>query len=204
MNKIYNYKGQNVQLETYEWDNNWLEQTGDTDAKRVLYIGDSISCAVRRLSTAVAENSILFDGVATSKAVDNPYLFDTISLFADQQRGRSAVLFNSGLHGPHLDDATEYKHYYENILKLLLDKFKDTPLLLILSTAQAKPERDERVIARNQAVKELAEKYNLPVIDFYSISKANTSLLSEDGIHLTSEGYQLLANELVDKIKNFL
>ena len=127
----YEFEDRASCLETYEWDNNWLEQTGDTDAKRVLYIGDSISCAVRRLSTAVAENAILFDGVATSKAVDNPYLFDTISLFADQQRGRSAVLFNSGLHGPHLDDATEYKHYYENILKLLLDKFKDIRLKIL-------------------------------------------------------------------------
>ena len=41
-------------LEMYEWDNTWWEQAPDTDRKRVLYIGDSISCGIRRIATEVS------------------------------------------------------------------------------------------------------------------------------------------------------
>ena len=63
----------NTELETYEWDNVWFEQANQPDAKRVLYIGDSISCGTRHQATIAAGNKIFFDGIGTSKAVDNQY-----------------------------------------------------------------------------------------------------------------------------------
>jgi hypothetical protein len=42
-------------LEKYEWDNVWWEQTADKTAKRILYIGDSISCGTRQLITKLAD-----------------------------------------------------------------------------------------------------------------------------------------------------
>lgn len=190
-------------LETYEWDNVWWEQTNKTDTPRVLYIGDSISCGTRRKATEISKEQLLFDGFGTSKAVDNPYLIDSIRLFAKQQGNRSAILFNNGLHGWHLQDETEYKQYYEKIIQFLMNEFSGTPLLLVLTTHVANADRDARVVVRNRIVSELAEKYKLTTVDLYTIIKNHGDLFT-DGVHLTPDGYILLAEELVKKIQNVI
>ena len=71
-------------LETYEWDNTWIEQSARADVPRVLYIGDSISCGIRKLATERSNGAYLFDGFGSSKAVDHPYLTECIRIFALQ------------------------------------------------------------------------------------------------------------------------
>ena len=187
-------------LETYEWDHVWLEHADDPDAKRVLYIGDSISCRTRHHATAATNGTVLFDGFGTSKAVDNPYFKPAVRLFAAQQGTRRAVIFNNGLHGWHLSDDDEYKTYYEDMVQFLLQEFPDTPLYLVLSTVLADKALDARGAVRNQAVREIAAKYDLPLIDLRSASERAFSLLSEDGVHFTEEGYAVLAQEIVDTL----
>ena len=190
--------------ETYEWDNTWLERAYDEDVDRVLYIGDSISCQSRRIITEKAEDKLLFDGFGTSKGIDNPYFDDAISIFAKQQPKRLAVLFNNGLHGWHLDDETEYKEHYEKKIEFLLKEFKDTPLFIVLTTHIADEDREKRVIKRNKVALEIAEKYNLPVIDLYAVTVANPDTLSPDGVHLLREGYDLLAEEILRVLKEYI
>ena len=193
-----------TKLETYEWDNVWWEQTNTDGIPRVLYIGDSISCGTRRVATAAAEGKIFFDGFGTSKALDNPFFAETLHIFAQQQKDRRVVLFNNGLHGWHLDDATDYAREYEKMLNFLLKEFEGTPLLLVLTTHVTNEERDARVQVRNSVVCGLAEKYALPVIDSYSVTKEHSELLGADGVHLCKEGYELLANTLVKHVKEVI
>ena len=200
----YEFEKRSVPLETYEWDNVWWEQTDKTDAPRVLYIGDSISCNARRVATDVAENRVLFDGLGTSKGVDNPYFPETVRLFAAQQGERAAILFNNGLHGWHLDDETAYKQSYESMVKFLVKEFEGTPVILVLTTSVRNAERDARVVVRNRAVSEIAEKYGLEVIDLYTPTHEHPELIAADGVHLVWEGYKLLASELVAGVKRTL
>ena len=199
-NYTYEAKDINTPLETYEWDNVWYEHTEREDADRVLYIGDSISCGTRKVATAVSENTLLFDGFGTSKALDNPYFKESVRICGLQQRKRRAIVFNNGLHGWHLDDSTEYAEYYESFVRFLLDEFKGTPVILLLTTHVADGQRDERVKARNEAVKRIAEKHRLGVIDLYSITAEN-DVVGGDGVHLTPEGYGMLARKIVEYIK---
>lgn len=197
----FEYKEKQSCLETYEWDNVWWEQTNIKDVPRVLYVGDSISVHTRRIATGTAKGEFLFDGFATSKAVDNPYFADSVRIFGKQQGERCAVLFNNGLHGWHLEDETEYRHFYEQMICFFIKEFPNTPFFLLLTTYVADPEQNARVQVRNRVVCELAQKYALPVIDLYSIIEANANLLS-DGVHMQREGYQLLANEIIQTIKD--
>ena len=200
-NFTYEYQTRRDRLETYEWDNVWWEHTDAEGVPRVLYIGDSISCATRLAATALSEQSIYFDGFGTSKAVDNPYFAESVRLFAAQQGKRNVILFNNGLHGWHLDDATEYADAYERMIVFLQEEFKGTPLVLLLTTHVADSERDQRVVLRNCAVSKLASKYCLPVVDLYAVSKANAALLSADGVHFTEQGYRILAQEILRAIQ---
>lgn len=202
-NLTYEYDNRCELLETYEWDNVWWEHADVKDVPRVLYIGDSISCATRIAATALSQHSIYFDGFGTSKAADNPHFADSIRLFASQQGERKIILFNNGLHGWHLDDTTGYANAYERMIVFLQEEFKGTPLVLLLTTHVADSERDGRVVLRNKAVCELASRYGIPVIDLYTVSKQCAELLSPDGVHFTEQGYRVLAQEILDKIAPF-
>ena len=166
-----------------------------------MYIGDSISCGTRRIATAKTNSKILFDGLGTSKGIDNPWFEQTIKLFAEQEGYRNAILFNNGLHGWHLDDDTEYGFYFEKRVKFLTEEFKDTPIFIVLTTYIKNDERLERVLNRNEIAKEIAAKFNLPIIDLYSVSKENADKMYDDGIHFKDAGYEILAEKIIDKIK---
>ncbi|MBR2432210.1 MAG: SGNH/GDSL hydrolase family protein [Clostridia bacterium] len=197
----YEFKDQNNVLEKYEWDNVWWEQANRDDLPRVLYIGDSISCGTRTVATASADGKLLFDGFGSSKALDNPFLLDSVRMFAKQQKFRSAVLFNNGLHGWHLNDDEEYPYYYEQILKQLIDEFKDTPVFVVLTTSVADTQREERVRKRNEAAAKIAAKYGLPVIDLYSVSVEFSELRQADGVHFSPEGYKKFAERIILDLK---
>lgn len=196
----YELENRAEKLETYEWDNTWIEHANRDDIDRVLYIGDSISCGTRGEATRLSGGKYYFDGLGTSKAIDNPYFFETISLFAHQQRSRKLVLFNNGLHGGHLDGEA-YFLYYEKMVQFLIKEFPDTKIALLLSTFINRPEETlNSVKVRNEKVLALAEKYQLPVIDLFKVAEENKDKLSQDGVHFTKEGYEKLAKEILKRI----
>ncbi len=193
-----------ITFETYEWDNTWIEKSNEINAKRVLYIGDSISCKTREALNAISRGEILFDGFGTSKAIDNPYYFPSLSLFARQESSRNAVIFNNGLHGWHLNEE-DYSKLYNEFLDKLINEFSDTLIIPILTTfVTNKDYHNDRVIKRNNIVKELAASKKLPVIDLYTISEKNKNFLSVDGVHFTETGYKVLANEVLRKLNGLI
>ena len=187
-------------LEKYEWDALWIENTGNNESRRVLYIGDSISSGTRKVANMLKKDEILFDGFATSKAVDNPFYKKSIGLFAEQLPKLELILFNNGLHGFHLEDNSEYAHYYEEMIKFLLEEYPNIPLYILLTTYRHNEEKLNRVKARNKVVLNIAKKHNLQVIDLYTVTEKNKELLSEDGVHFTDEGYEVIAKEIIKNI----
>lgn len=189
-------------LEKYEWDNIWWESTSNADAPRALYIGDSISCSTRRLATAKAEEKILFDGFGTSKALDNPYFIPSLRMFCEQEKHREVIFLNNGLHGWHLSE-DEYAKYYESLVSFILEEYKGIPLVLVMTTFVADVERNERVIARNEKVRSIAEKYGLDTVDLYSVSQSMKEHMRSDGVHFASEGSEAFAAALVERARKY-
>jgi len=186
--------------EWIEWDNTWMEQTGNPDARRILYVGDSITVGTRGQVNAMGGGRVVFDNFGTSKALDNPYFFDSLCLFAAQQPSLTAVFFNNGLHGWHLSEE-EYEHHYAIMLDRLIDQFAAVPVVPMLttcSTSDAYP--NERVEARNAIVTRLAEARGLAVIDLYTVACANRRHIA-DGVHFDGEGYKALAEELMRAVE---
>ena len=196
----YEPSEQRTPLETFEWDNTWIERAPRDDVPRLLYIGDSISCGTRRLITECSEKSWLCDGYGSSKALDNPFLFESIRLFTAQQNRCDAVLFNNGLHGWHLDDESEYPVLYEHTVRFLREEFARTPLFLVLTTSVADAAREARVMARNAAAREVAARYDLPVIDLYAVSVDKVDCRLPDGVHYSQAGYQSFADAILAQV----
>ncbi len=182
--------------ESIEWDNTWMEQIHNPNARRILYVGDSITVGTRGAANAMGRGEIVFDNFGTSKALDNPYFFESLALFAAQQPSRAAVFFNNGLHGWHLTEE-EYEHLYAVMLDQLISAFGDVPVVPMLTTCSGCDSYpNDRVEARNAIVSRLAEARGLPVVDLYSVACANREHLS-DGVHFAPEGYNALAKELI-------
>ena len=197
----YQEKPTESKLETYEWDNTWWEKTADTEHTRVLYIGDSISCGTRNIN---AKGEILFDGFGTSKAIDNPFFKESLSLFARQQAHREVILFNNGLHGFHLNDE-EYAKYYADFVDFLKESFKGVPIILLLTTdVLGNEERTEIVKKRNEKAIEIANEKGCEVLDLFETALEIGSLHTSDGVHFTDDGYSVLGDKLIEKIKEVL
>lgn len=196
---------ENVTLETYEWDQTWIENTEDLTSPRVLYIGDSISIPTRARLNEIFGGKLRVDGFASSKAADHPFFTESVRLFAAQQAAPyRAVLFNNGLHGWHLDDADAYPRCYERVITELRALFPQAAFLLLLTTPVADPERDARVRSRNAAAAKIAESYGLQTVDLYHADPALGSYLSADGVHFTDEGYRILAGTVAAVLKKNL
>lgn len=190
-------------LETYEWDNVWWEQTSVTDIPRVLYIGDSISCGIRRICTEKADGKFLFDGFGTSKAVDNPYFCETLKIFAMQQGKRKAVLFNNGLHGWHLSDE-EYEKNMRKIIGFIDYEIPSYKTIIVLTTAVTDTARNEVVIRRNKIAEKIAEDLSLPIIDLNKYSVEYSEHHCSDGVHFDETGCNLLATALVNEFEKIM
>ena len=193
------------QLETYEWDQTWIENSEDLASPRVLYIGDSISIPTRVKLNGIFGGAIRVDGFASSKAADHPFFTESVRLFAAQQAAPyRAVLFNNGLHGWHLDDADAYPRHYERVVAELRGLFPLATFVLLMTTPVADPDRDARVRCRNAAAAKIAEANGLQTVDLYRADPALTSYLSADGVHFTDEGYRILAGTVAPALKQLL
>lgn len=198
----YEFQNTRKTLETYEWDRLWIDHPYGTDQKRVLYIGDSISHAIRSLAPGLAGNEYFWDSFATSKSLDNPYFSPSLHLVHEQAPRCDVLLFNNGLHGWHLEDEEEYANAFEQMIRFLTEEWKDTPVVVVLTTCLADQARNERVLIRNKAAQAVAERYSLPVLDLYSVSLAHQDKQSADGVHFTPEGNEFLTQAIFDFLKN--
>ena len=191
-----------VFLETFEWDNVWWEHTENKEAKRIAYIGDSISYGTRRNITFLSNNTILCDGFATSKALDNPYFVPNLELFFKQMNRCDAILFNNGLHGWHLS-LDEYEKHYDDMLSFLT-KINKNVFVLLTTDELGNKEHGRIAVERNKVAAKLAKKYGLHVIDQHTISINNKDLYHPDQVHFTKEGYELLAKNILKEITLYL
>lgn len=201
MNKFtYETVDNKGKLETYEWDNIWWEHTEQENVQRILYIGDSISCGIRPHLNACVEGQIFFHGIGTSKAVDNPFLMQTVELFAKQPGDYKVILFNNGLHGWHQEDESEYKENYKKSIISLKKIFPDSRIVIVMTTCVSDEKQNVRIRKRNESARGVAEEEKLDIIDLYAVSEKCKNMISVDGVHFDGEGYLEFAKYILKQI----
>ncbi len=200
----YQYKETSVPLECYEWDRTWIAHTENFDAKRVFYIGDSISWdGIRPSLQKMVENEFYIDALATSKALDNPYFLPTLDLMFRQVHQPNLILLNNGLHGWHLKDDSDYPKLLEKLIVAIRDRL-NVSVAVVLTTRVSDTERNRRVQARNQSARTVAEKLGCPVFDLYTPSEIHSNLQDGGGVHFFKEGYDLLAEAILPNLRELL
>jgi len=209
MDFTYEQETKQTPLETYEWDNIWWDHP-EREEKRVLLIGDSISCGYCRRVNHCLEEKIFADGFGTSKGIDNPKFMDGLRYMKSQQKRCDLIHINNGLHGWHLSDE-EYEKEYRKVLKEIMELYQGVPIVIALTTPVREKEdltilaeRNQIVQKRNEIAKQLAEELGLQVNDLYAPLQNRSELFSPDGVHLTGEGYEILAAQIANLIRTAL
>ena len=198
-------------LETYEWDRAWWDNTKGEKEAHIFILGDSISCGYRENPEAakVLCPRLRVDGLGTSKGIDNNAFKPSLDLFFSQQLSKAQIIFfNNGLHGWHLDTAA-YEAHYKEMVKYLKTKCADVVIVLTTPVRDNNDlskfgERISLVRERNEAAKRVAEAEGCRVLDFYSLIENKPEIYSKDGVHLTGEGYEILANEVYNLTKEIV
>lgn len=203
----YETEARDKKLETYEWDDVWVDHADNDDA-RVLLIGDSISRGYRHFAVEAFLPEYRADNYASSKGADNPALIKMIDLVLSQSDKYEIVNINNGLHGWHLS-AEEYKKSLDGVVAFIKEKYPTLKVYIALSTpirvkgdVSKLDERNALAIERNNAVREIAEKYDLPINDLYTPLVDHPELFAEDGVHLKDEAYKMLAQVIADAVKS--
>ena len=192
-------------LESCEWDNTIFNHSDDKEKRpRLMVIGDSISAGYRKPLNKMLDEKICLDGIATSKGLDNEFYFPLIEYTLAQQSNYKLIQFNNGLHGWHLSPDA-YKKYYREFIHFFREKWPEAKLVLALTTPlrtmghlEEIDERNGMVLARNKAVKELAEEEGVIINDLYTTLEAHPEYYNQDGVHLSEEAYKVLADQCLN------
>ena len=209
MSMTYEENARTNPLETYEWDDIWYDHVPETDKPRILLVGDSISRGYRFPVIEALKDSYHTDGWATSKAVDNPAYIPQLDLVISQATDYKLIHINNGLHGWHLS-TEDYKDNYEKIICHIQKQYPEIKLVLCLTTpvrnskTKELADRNSLVISRNEAMLELALKYDLPVTDLYNSPLLESSATYTDTVHQNEDGYKLLTGIVNSKIREVL
>ena len=199
--------------EAKEWTHLWYDEAKDEITPRAMLIGDSITAGYTQPVNRSLGNALRADSIAGSKGLDHPFYNEEVDLFARQFGFSYRIIhFNNGLHGFHLDAQT-YGQLYEEKIIWLRARFPHAVLTLATSTSIVltegdrlpNPEKNAVVLARNEQVWRLADKYGLPVDDLYAAMLDHPEWRSGDPYHYNEQGTQaqgdLVAAFLLNHIK---
>lgn len=205
-------------LEHFEWCHMWHDHTNlspeeEKNAVRILFIGDSITHGSFPkcrdfLRADYTEKLLNLDYLTTSKGIDNPDIIKEIDyMFSHCEY--DYIHFNNGLHGMGLTNEV-YESCYDEVICHILEKYPAEKVGLMTVTpltvnGDTTTFRNEKVDARNEAVRRIAAKHGLAIDDLYSVVMGKTDIRTEDGYHYLDPGYVMLgramADFILDKIK---
>jgi len=98
----------------------------------------------------------------------------------------------------------EYKSALERIIIVLRKIYPGAQIIMATTTPTANPDTSG-IIAYNNIIKTVAAEHNLPVDDLYPIVAADIPrYICPDRIHLTDEGWEAVATQVVRCIENYL
>ena len=177
-----------------------------TDAKknlpRVLLVGDSICQGYQGKVRAKLEGKANVTYWASSYCVTSPGYLRLLAFYLDEAE-YDVVHFNNGLHSCETPVA-DYEKSYRAALQLVKKKQPKAKLVLASSTPlnTENAAMAEKVAALNAAARRAAESAGgIAENDLYSLANPlDRKAYWVDTHHYTSDGYELLASQVVEKV----
>ncbi len=196
-----------MKKEQFEWIHSWQDENFNCDLPRVLLVGDSITHNYQSIVREKLKGVAYVDYVATSYGIDADIYKKLVLSFA-KYNSYDLIQFNFGLHAKHLS-----KTSYKKRVKEMAERLSSCGKVLLANSTVVYKEGNEkydaswmkRVNERNQAMDEIASELNLALNDLFTVSKdIPKDYRYVDGTHYLTEGYAVLAEQVVKVIKSEL
>ena len=193
--------------EKFEWIHSWCDHTEKNDLPRIVLVGDSITHNYQEFVRQALHGKAYVDYIAASYSLDENFYNVLIENFVGDSH-YDLLHYNFGLHGMHLSKE-ECKKKTETLLRKIAANKK---VILATSTIVYRENNvclDEewmlRVRERNEIFREIAAEQGYETDDLFSVSKnIEKKFRNKDGMHYTSAGYEILANEVASSILKIL
>lgn len=176
-----------------------------TDAKknlpRVLLVGDSICQGYQGKVAAKLDGKANVTYWASSYCVTSPGYLRLLAFYLDEAK-YDVIHLNNGLHSCETPVA-DYEKAYRNALRLVKDRQPGAKIVWASSTPlNATDSRAGKVAALNAAARRAAESVgDVAENDLYALANPlDRKAYWVDTHHYTSDGYELLASQVVEKI----
>jgi hypothetical protein len=183
-------------VELTEWMGIRHEGATQKDLPRILLIGDSIVGNYNGKVKELLKGKAYVSTLTTTASFGNP-LFDIELELVLKHFDYEVIHINNGLHG----EAVPLKNY-----KVAMDRVytrlqkSGATVIAVTTTPQARGEKgkSERMIERNDVLRELAEKYGYEMDDLFSLVmvQENKETLFVDSVHYNEKGAAILAAQV--------
>lgn len=162
-------KNSEHQKESIEWSIAYAFNAPDRESKRVLLIGDSICHAYGNDVRQCLADCVNVSYWASSKCVTDADYFRELDFYLDAYPYHMICL-NNGLHSL-ATEKVAWTEAYEAVVSFIRARHPQAKLSLVLCTAMNSP-KNEIVITLNGIITEIAQKYQLPIVDLYTPMQA--------------------------------
>ena len=178
--------------------------------KKITLLGDSI-----RLGYGAKVPALLGDDYEVFQPQDNcrfaKYTLRMLYDCKDQIAGSDVIHWNNGLWdcAELFSDGmfTPLDEYVTTMLRIARLLKKITPNVIFATTTPTHPEyphtHNDKIDIINAALVPKLEEMGIVINDLHAIVAAHPEYICEDQIHLTDEGFEALAKQVVNYIKKF-
>lgn len=182
---------------------------GNSDKKQVMLLGDSLRMGYQPVVSRILDGKAVVSGPEENGRWAG-YTLNSLRFWIDDMPKPDIVHWNCGLWdlgddyelGRPFSLPEEYESSVERTVIVINKLFPDAKLILA-TTMPTYYHSAESVSAYNDIIRKVADKYNLPVNNLFPIVNENMSLIGEDKMHLTDEGYEIVGEKVAKAVSEF-
>lgn len=199
------YQPQNTERvrENIEWSRTISYNATDTVSPRIWLIGDSLSHNHHEKVRANLESCANVANWASSKCVTDPDYFRELDFCLDTCPCQM-ICFNNGVHGI-TSKPEAWRNAYERAVAFMRAKLPRVKLSLVLCMPLQPDWKNEKILWMNEQIRQIAQQYDLPVIDLYSpMSELDLNEALKDSVHYESFAVDIQAQVIAQHIRKEL
>lgn len=178
--------------------------------KNVLLLGDSLRMGYEPVVRKMLEEVAVVSGPNENGRWAG-YTLNSLRFWLDQFETPDVIHWNNGLWdlgddynlGRPFSLPEEYESALERTVLVLNKLFPDAKI--IMATTMPTDNSDSSDIeGYNEILKTVAGRHGIEVNDLFPIPKQNVALIGPDHIHLTDEGYEIVAKQVAEVITKYI
>lgn len=182
----------------------------ETEGKQVMLLGDSLRMGYQPVVSRLMEGKANVSGPSENGRWAG-YTLNSLRFWKDGMPIPDVVHWNCGLWnlgddyglGRPFTLPDEFVSELERTITVVHKLYPEAKLIMATIMPTDNPDSSD-IESYNEIIKEVAARNDIPVDDLFPVVKENPGLIGPDHIHLTDEGYEIVAAKVVSAIEKVM